>query len=111
VSSRNELGDIANRVYLKALRAAEKALKEPGEEGYDGTGETPWKERSVRVAAGLMLAAKALDHNRETDVGHRQFGLLLMRERFKSVKDWEAHAAEVDGAKAITVPALPPKEE
>jgi hypothetical protein len=117
----NELAEITARVHLRALKAAEKALLEPGDPDYDGSGDVPWKERSTRVAAGLALAAKAMDHVRETDVGVRQFGLLLMKERFKSVSDWERHAAEVDAApsptKTTTIDAevvhaqLPAKEE
>lgn len=91
-----ELAAAVNRVYAKALKAAEKALLEPGEEGYDGSGDVPWAERSTRVAAGIMLAAKAADHNRETDVGHRAFGLLVLKERIRDHREWEKHAQDVD---------------
>ena len=112
----NELAEITERVYLKALKAAENALKAPGEEGYDGSGDVPWKERSTRVAAGLALAAKAVEHVKEKDVATHSFGLLLMRDRFKNVGEWEKHAAEVDGQPQTTtidaevVQQLPPKE-
>lgn len=93
-----ELATIVAKVQLRALEAASRALLRQGDEDYDGSGDVPWAERSTRVAVGVMLAAKAADHARETDVGNRQFGLLVMRERFKDARSWEDHAAEVDGA-------------
>lgn len=109
------MSDIANmhpavramvaRVYTKALRIAEKALKEPGEEGYDGSGDVKWTEASVRVRASLDFAKKAMDQERETDVGHRQFGLLVLKEKIKDHREWETQAALVD---ASTPPVLSP---
>lgn len=96
------LAAIVERVHRKALRAAEKALLEPGEWGYTVDNERPWQEASIRVRAGLMLAAKAMDHARETDVGHRQFGLLVLRERFKDAREWESHARKVDAGTTTT---------
>lgn len=96
------IAEIVAKVYKKALRAADKALLEPGEEGYDPAQDVPWAQASIRVRAGLMLAAKAMDHNRETDVGHRQFGLLVLREKIKDHREWEAHAAKVDAAPSPT---------
>ena len=116
----NNLGEIVSRVHLKALKAAEKALAEPGDEDYDGSGDVAWKYRSIRVAAGIALAREAMAHVREKDSDTRQFGLLLMRERFKSVGDWEKHAAEIDSERgpaqittmdAEVVKTLPAKEE
>lgn len=98
-----QLTAIIQRVYAKALRAAEKALAEPHEPEYDGSGDQEWNHATVRVRAGLMLAGKAMDHDREADVGHRQFGLLVLRERIKDHREWEQQAAMVD---ASTPPVL-----
>jgi hypothetical protein len=97
-----QLTAIVNSVHMLALRAARKALLEKEEDGYDGSGDKPWAFASTRVRIGVMLASKAMDHVRETDVGHRQFGLLVLRERIKDVREWEKHAATVDAAPAPT---------
>lgn len=108
----NELAEITARVQLKALKAAEKALLEPGEEGYDPKYDTTWKERPTRVAAGLMLAQKAMERVQGQESDTRAFQLMVMRDRYKSFKEWEAHAAEVDAPKTpAQIEAIPAKEE
>lgn len=108
----NELAEITARVQLKALRAAEKALLEAGDEGFDGSGDIPWKERPTRVAAGLMLAQKAMERVQSQESDTRAFQLMVMRDRYKSVSEWEKHAAEVDGpGEPARLGAMPAKEE
>ena len=103
-----QLAAMVEKVQRQALRATQKALMEAGEKDEDGNesdgalGDRPWSEAPIRVRLGAMLAAKAADHARETDVGHRQFGLLVLRERIKDHREWEKHAAEVDSGPAPT---------
>jgi hypothetical protein len=96
--ARNELAEIVNRVHLRALRAAEKAMAEPGDPDYDPAMDLKWTERPIRVAAGLMLASKALEHASATEFTDRQLGIMLVRERIKDPKAWEELAGKVDAA-------------
>jgi hypothetical protein len=113
--ARNELADIVSRVHLRALKAAEKALAQPGDKDYDATKDVRWADRPISVAAGLMLAAKALEHASATEITDRQLGIMLVRERIKDPVAWEALAGKVDaaitGETTATAPlALPAKE-
>lgn len=113
--SRNELADIVNRVHLRALRAAEKALAQPGDIDYDPEKDVRWADRPISVAAGLMLAQKALEHHSNSEITDRQLGIMLVRERIKDPQAWEALAGKVDaaitGETTSTGPlALPEKE-
>jgi hypothetical protein len=110
--ARNELADIVSRVHLRALKAAEKALAQPGDTDYDAKKDVRWADRPISVAAGLMLAAKALEHASATEITDRQLGIMLVRERIKDPAAWEALAGKVDaaitGETTATVPlALP----
>jgi hypothetical protein len=102
-----QLAAEVNKIHIRALRAAARALAEP-EDGadYDGTGDMPWTSASIRVRAGLMLAQKTMDHAREKDVTTRQFQLMVVKERFKDVRAWEQHAAEVDAAPPTHITTL-----
>jgi len=91
------------RVQVRAVKAAEKAMLEQGEDGYDGSGDIPWEKRSTRVAIGVMLAAKASEVIKEqAPTNVPSFGLLVIRDRIESKEEWERLAAEVDaGPKVI----------
>lgn len=113
--ARNELADIVGRVHLRALKAAEKALAQPGDPDYDPAADVRWADRPISVAAGLMLAAKALDHASASQIVDRQLGIMLVRERIKDPAAWEALAGKVDaaitGETTTTAPlSLSPKE-
>lgn len=96
--ARNELAEIVNRVHLRALKAAEKALAQPGDKDYDPSKDVRWADRPISVAAGLMLAQKALEHVSATEITDRQLGVMLVRERIKDPAAWEALAGKVDAA-------------
>lgn len=95
---RNELADIVQRVHLRALKAAEKALAQPGDPDYDPSADVRWADRPISVAAGLMLASKALEHHSNSEITDRQLGIMLVRERIKDPAKWEELAGKVDAA-------------
>ena len=86
-------------LQLQALRATRNAMLEPDDPGYTGIGDIKWNEAPVRVRLGAILAREAMASAREEDVGRREFGLLVVRERIKDPKVWEAYAKTVDASK------------